>query len=57
MKDQVFLIVSMIKLKECFKANSKLDLQRKMVKLCKTKYFYLQSGNPSLIISAILKMN
>jgi hypothetical protein len=58
LKNQVFLIVNMIKLKECFRLNNKQELIKiKMMHICKINYFCRQLGNQSFIIFAVINQN
>lgn len=57
LKNQVFLIVNMIKLKECCKASSKPDNIKTRMKLPKIKYSCHLLENQLLIIIVIIKQN
>lgn len=58
LKNQVFLIVNMIKLKECFRLNNKQELIKiKMMHICKINYFCRQLGSQLLIIFAVINLN
>ena len=58
LKNQVFLIVNMIKLKECFRLNNKQELIKiKMMHSCKINYFCHQLGSKLLIIFALINLN